>query len=65
MVLMIFQPPIAVPTPMVVAHSRMTHHGTANFGRIPPSTRARVNTPMNFWPSLLPWLKAMSAAEAT
>ena len=37
--------------------------GDRNLGIIPPRTRARAKTPMNFWPSLLPWLKAMKAEE--
>src|SRR3989337_1631602 len=58
------QPPTAVPIPMVTAQRRMTQSGMRNSGSTPPSTSARVNTPMNFCPSLLPWLNPMNAAES-
>src|SRR5688500_13948638 len=32
-------------------------------GNTPPSRRAKVKTPINFWPSLDPWLNAMNAAD--
>ena len=63
MVLTILHPPTAVPSPMVRAQRRITQRGIRNSGRTPPSTKANVNVPMNFWPSFVPWLKAMKAAE--
>ena len=45
-------------------HSPTTHSGITNVGRAPARTRASVKAPMNFWPSLEPWLKAIKAAEA-
>src|SRR6476469_6548690 len=65
-VLMIRQPPAAVPSEMAVAARTMTHNGIAEFGgRIPAAIRARVMIPIVFWASFEPWLKAMKAADRT
>src|SRR5262245_47957191 len=62
---MIRQPPTEVRTPIVIEHRSPTPKLGWNSGSTPPSTSARVNTPMNFCPSLLPWLNAMNTAEKT
>ena len=61
---MIRQPPMLVPRAITSAHSPTTYSGIANVGRTPARTSASVRAPMNFWPSLEPWLKAIKAAEA-
>ena len=68
-VLMIRQPPAAVPSAMAAAHAATTQNGmgkdpptgTTN----PPATRAMVMRPMVFWASLPPWESAMEEAERT
>src|SRR4030042_3345280 len=58
------QPPKAVPIPITAPHSSIIHSGTAKCAILPPSTSARAKIPMNFCPSLLPWLNAKKAAES-
>ena len=59
MVLMIRQPPAAVPRLMAEAATRMTHSGTSKLSMTPAVNNARVMMPIVFCASLLPWLKAM------
>ncbi len=60
---MMRQPPKLVPSPMVRAQTTMTQKGISNTCVAPPASMVSANTPMNFCPSLRPWLKAMKAAE--
>ena len=62
-VLITRHPPKAVPSPMALAQTKITQKGTSREERTPLLTRARVITPMAFWASLDPWLKAMNAAD--
>ena len=63
-VLMIRQPPAAVPREIADAASTMTHSGMlASAGSAPAAIRARVMIPIVFWASFEPWLKAMNAAD--
>ena len=62
-VLMIFQPPSAVPIAMASAQTHLTQKGTAIVSILLKMKRASVITPMVFWASLRPWLVAMKAAE--
>src|SRR3954453_6251570 len=65
-VLMIRQPPAAVPNEIAVAARTMTHSGiVALDGSSPAATRANVMIPIVFWASLLPWLNAIAAADRT
>ncbi|MNR81264.1 hypothetical protein D3C72_120040 [compost metagenome] len=65
-VLMIFQPPDAVPAAMASAQATLTQSGTPASG---PSTPAPIIAkrmiPMAFWASLAPWVNAMNAAAST
>src|SRR5215218_1650392 len=65
MVLMIRQPPAAVPREIALAAAMITHSGTTGSARTPPATSASVMMPIVFWASFEPWLKAMYAAETT
>ena len=58
-VLMIRQPPAAVPSDIAVAARRITHSGTIGSGMTPPATSASVTMPIVFWASFEPWLNAM------
>src|SRR5688572_7069974 len=58
-VLMIRQPPAAVPRLIALAAVRMTHSGTSKVSIWPALNRASVMMPIVFWASLLPWLNAM------
>ena len=65
-VLMMRQPPESVPNPIAVAQEAITHVGIRT--SLPPgmtwnATRASVMTPIVFWASFCPWLKATRAAE--
>lgn len=62
-VLMIRQPPPAVPRAMDVAQAITTQSGMWKECRTPPETRAMVITPMDFWASFPPWVRAMAEAE--
>ena len=64
-VLMIRQPPAAVPSEIAEAAARITQSGTVGSARMPPATSARVMMPIVFCASFEPWLKAMYAAEMT
>src|SRR4030042_3330712 len=57
-------PPKAVPIPITPPQSSITHSGTAKCAILPPTTSARAKIPINFCPSLLPWLNAKKAAES-
>src|SRR6266576_175823 len=65
-VLMMRQPPAAVPKEMAVAARTITHSGIADSaGSTPAAIRARVMIPIVFWASFEPWLNAMNAAETS
>jgi hypothetical protein len=51
---MIRQLPTAVPTPIIEAHTRMTHRGMAKTRREPAVTNASAMTPMVLCESLVP-----------
>ena len=54
MVLMILNPPEAVPRPMTMAQARMTHSGIFGVRRRPLAKSPSVMIPMLFWASLSP-----------
>ena len=56
-------PPEKVPSPIAAAEASFTQSGTVNCGMRPAASRARAMTPIVFWASFEPWLKAMSAAD--
>ena len=64
-VLMIRQPPAAVPSEMAVAASSLISIGTTNSSITPALSSASVMTPIVFCASLLPWLRAMYPADST
>ncbi|MNY63037.1 hypothetical protein D3C86_1999460 [compost metagenome] len=57
MVLIIFQPPIDVPSAIDVAAAILTHKGTSIVSRRPEVTSAKVIIPIAFWASLVPCVK--------
>ena len=61
-VLIILHPPIDVPKAIAKAQEIFTHRGTSRLAWKPPATRAKVMIPIDFWASLVPWLKACQAA---
>src|SRR5690242_6528674 len=63
MVWMIRIPPREVPIPMVRAQRKTTQVGIIEVVCAPPKTKAKQKTPINFWPSLEPWLKAIKPAD--
>src|SRR5919204_4183553 len=68
MVLMIRQPPVAVPMPMETAQMTFTQSGMKKslpVGTTPYAASASAITPIVFCPSLPPWLNAMYALERT
>ena len=62
-VLMIRQPPTAVPSEIAVAARTMTQSGTSIVGMTPAENSARVMMPIVFWASFEPWLNAMNAGR--
>ncbi|MNN51241.1 hypothetical protein D3C81_1658680 [compost metagenome] len=62
MVLMIFQPPIDVPSAIEVAAAILTHSGTSMESRCPEVTSAKVIIPIAFWASFVPCVKDWNAA---
>ena len=65
-VLMIRQPPAAVPIEIAVAARTMIQSGIGESGgRTPAAIRARVMMPIVFWASFEPWLNAIAAADRT
>ena len=64
-VLMIRQPPLAVPRAIAVAQSSLTQIGTLKWAalRWPVAIKARVITPIVFCASLVPWASETSDAE--
>jgi hypothetical protein len=62
-VLMIFRPPMEVPTPIAAAHATMTSQGTVFVWITPAPNRAMVMIPMDFCASLLPCENAIIAAD--
>src|SRR5262249_15704328 len=65
MVLMIRQPPVAVPAAMAVAHRNFTQSGTVKFVALmlPVAIRDSDMTPIVFWASLVRGAGDTSAAE--
>ena len=45
--------------------SKITQRGTSKISRKPLRKSTKAKVPMNFWPSLDPWLKAMNPADTT
>ena len=64
MVLIIRQPPVAVPRPMHRAQEICTQTGTVIAGILWLMKRARVMRPMVFCASFVPWLTDMKAEES-
>ena len=64
-VLMMRQPPLAVPRAIAVAQNSLTQIGTVKWAalRWPVAIRARAITPIVFWASFVPWASETSDAE--
>ena len=60
---MIRQPPVAHPAAIAPAQTATTQKGIAKTGVIPRMTRAMVMTPIDFWASFAPWLRARQTEE--
>ena len=70
MVRMMRQPPLAVPMAIMEAQPIFTHSGTATMWpgttvNLPYMISARQITPMAFWASFCPWVKAMALADSS
>ncbi len=63
MVLMIRQPPVAHPAAIAPAQPATTQKGISNEGKIPRMTRVMAMTPIDFWASFAPWLRARQMEE--
>ena len=63
MVFTILQPPKAVARAIVAAERKIIQRGTSNSLMPPERKRSKVITPIVFWPSFEPWLKATKATE--
>jgi hypothetical protein len=64
-VLMIRQPPAAVPQAMAVAAIRMTQTGTSKVGNTPCANSARVMMPIVFCASFVPCASASRPPDAS
>ena len=64
-VLMMRQPPVAVPRAIAVAQMSLTHSGTVKWTalRWPVEIKASAITPIVFWASLVPWASETSDAD--
>ena len=62
-VLIILHPPVAQPAAMAPAQPATTQKGISKEGKTPKITKLMVITPMDFWASLAPWLRARQMEE--
>ncbi len=60
---MIRQPPVAHPAAIAAAQLATTQKGMAKEGKTPKMTRVMAMTPIDFWASFAPWLRARQMEE--
>src|SRR5512146_2572161 len=63
MVLMIFHPPLAVPSAVAAPQLAITHRGASKLDESPRRINAIAINPIDFWTSLEPWLRARTIEE--